>query len=189
MGPAGGEKILALVCEPAWLLFFVLVVLAAGCGANSASSPARARTIALDWHELTGHPGARMIVDVRRLVVRPNGWSVAAAVKNDTQVTMTIERPHHPGETEFGVLVLGSRKPSDVDAAGPGVFATHVVPRAPVALRPRETWSGTFSGPGRLSSGRYVRVELGRFTTVGPPQRGVPSRFRYITDHVLRVSR
>ena len=35
--------------------------------------------------------------------------------------------------------------------------------------------------------GRYVRVELGRFTTVGTPQRGVPWRFRYITDHVVKL--
>jgi hypothetical protein len=188
MGPPGREKILERLSEPGWPLLFMLVLLTVGCGETSASSPALARTIALDWHELTGDPGARMIVDVRRLVVRPNGWSVDAAVTNDTHVTMSISRPHHPGDTEFGVLVLGSRTPSYVDAAGPGVFATHVVPRAPIILRPRETWSGTFSGPGRLSSGRYVRVELGRFTTVGTAQRGVPERFRYITDHVVRVS-
>ena len=187
MGHAAREKIVKPLSGPARPLLFVLVLLTAGCGASSASSPARARTIALDWHELTGRPGAQMIVDVRRLVVRPNGWSVTASVKNDTQVTMSISRPHHSGETEFGVLVLGSRRASDVEAAGPGVFATHVVPRAPLVLHPRETWGGTFSGPGRLSSGRYVRVELGRFTTVGPPERGVPERFRYITDHVVRV--
>jgi hypothetical protein len=165
----------------------LLVLLSAGCGETATSKPARSRTIALNWHEAPGPAGARMIVDVRTLVVGTNGWSVTAAVKNDTHVTMTVGRPHHQGETEFGLLVLGSGKPSAVDAAGPGVFATRVVPRAPVVLDPREKWSGTFSGPGRLSTGRYVRVELGRFTTVGPPQRGVPWRFRYITDHVLRL--
>jgi len=160
---------------------------ASGCGATSTLKPARSRTIALDWHEAPGKAGARMIVDVRRLVVRPNGWSVTAAVTNDTQVTMTIGRPHHRGETEFGLLVLEGAEPGDVGAAEPGALATHLVPRAPVVLHPREAWRGTFSGPGRLSSGRYVRVAFGRFTTVGPAQAGVPWRFRYITDHVLRL--
>jgi hypothetical protein len=189
MGQAGCEKSFERLSRPAWPLLFGLVLLAPSCGATSTSRPAQARAIALDWHELTGHPGARMIVDVRRLVVRPNGWSVTASVTNDTRVTMSISRPHHQGKTEFGVLVLGSRKLTNINVAGPGVFAAHVVPRTPLVLRPREIWSGTFSGPGRLSSGRYVRVELGRFTTVGPAQRGVPERFRYITDHVVRVAR
>jgi hypothetical protein len=163
------------------------LVLGAGCGGSSTTPPARARTIALDWHEETGRAGASMIVDVRRLVVRPNGWTVTASVTNETHVTMTIGRPHHPGETEFGVLVLDTARLKDIHAAGPGVFASHGGPPAPFALRPGETWSGTFSGPGRLVAGRYVRVELGPVTTVGPPQPGVPWRFRYITDHVMRV--
>jgi hypothetical protein len=169
-------------------LVAALVLLAVcGCGTASTSVPARSRTIALDWHEAPGPAGARMIVEVRSLVVRPNGWSVTAAVQNDTHVTMTIGRPHHRGETEFGVLVLDSAEPEDVSRAEPGALATELTPPAPVVLHRSERWSGRFSGPGRLASGRYVRVAFGRFTTVGPPQRGVPWRFRYITDHVVHL--
>jgi hypothetical protein len=150
--------------------------------------PAPVQTIALNWHEAPGPSGATLVVEVRRLVVRPNGWSVTASVKNDTRVAMTIGRPHHPGETEFGVLLLASSKARAVETAGPGVFASHFAPRLPSVLRPGEAWSGTFSGRGRLSTARYVRVELGRLTTVGPAQPGVPWRFRYITDHVVRVA-
>jgi hypothetical protein len=164
------------------------LLLGAGCGTTSTPPPARVRTLALDWHEETGRADGRMIVDVRRLVVRPNGWSVTAAVTNGTHVTMTISRPHYPGETEFGVLILDTAGQKDIDAAGPGVFASQGGPAGPFVLDPGETWRGTFSGRGRISSGRYVRIELGRFTTVGPPQPGVPWRFRYITDHVVRVS-
>jgi hypothetical protein len=112
---------------------------------------------------------------VRKLTIRRNGWSVAAAVRNNTRASFLIERPHHPGETEA------------VERAGPGVFATRFEPPLPRVLRPRSEWSGTFSGPGRLSSGRYVRVELGRFTNYGIQRRGIPRRFRYISDHVLRL--
>jgi hypothetical protein len=53
-------------------------------------------------------------------------------------------------------------------------------------LRPHEQWSGTFSGPGRLSKARFVRIELGRFARYRAT-RGVPWRFTYVTDHVLRL--
>jgi hypothetical protein len=126
-------------------------------------------------------------VDVRKVVIRPNGWGVSAAVTNDAGVALLIERPHHPGEAEFGLLLLDSRDVEAVDRAGRGVFATRFEPPLPRVLRPREKWSGTFSGPGRLSEARYVRVELGRFTNYGARHGGVPRRFRYITDHVLRL--
>lgn len=158
-----------------------------GCGQTSTSSPARTRKIPLDWHEASRPPGSRLIVDVRGLEVRPGGWTVTAAVRNDTRVTLAIGRPHHPGQTEFGLLVLPSASVRAVDDAGPGVFASSFTPAIPRALHPQDAWSGTFSGRGRLAEGHYVRVELGRFTTVGPPRHGVPWRFRYITDHVVRL--
>jgi hypothetical protein len=166
-----------------------LLVTTSGCGEASTSTPARVQTIALNWHEAPGPKHATIVVDVRRLVVRANGWSLVASVKNDTRVAMTLGRPHHPGGTEFGLLPVASTRPSEVETAGAGVFASDFAPRLPRALRPGETWSGTFSGRGRLSKVRYVRIELGTFTTIGPARRDVPWRFRYITDHVARVSR
>jgi hypothetical protein len=143
--------------------------------------------LSLSWHEVTGAPGARIVVAVQRLTVRPNGWAVSASVRNETHATLTIGRPHHAGGTEFGVLALPSDDPNDVRGAGPGLFATTLDPAAPRALAPNDEWSGTFTGPGRLASGRWIRVELGRFTTVGPAQKGVPWRFSYITDHAVRL--
>ena len=167
----------------------LLLVAAPGCREASTLPPAQPRTIGLSWHEAPGPKGETLVVDVRRFVVRPNGWSVSASVKNDTRVAITIGRPHHPGGTEFGVLVLASPDSRAVDAAGPGVFASRFAPDIPRLLAAGATWSGTFSGRGRLAVASYVRVEFGRFTTVGAVQQGVPWRFRYITDHVLRLSR
>jgi hypothetical protein len=157
------------------------VLAAAGCGGTSTTPPARPRTFALDWHERSA-----LRVDVRRLVIRPNGWSVSAAVRNDTPVGLLIERPHHPGEAEFGVLALDSADVEAVEHAGRGAFANRYEPPLPRVLRPHERWSGTFSGSGRLSEARFVRVELGRFTGYREAGR-VPRRFRYVTDHVLRL--
>jgi hypothetical protein len=86
---------------------------------------------------------------VRRLSIRPNGWSVSAAVRNNTRTSFLIERPHHPGQTEFGLLVLDSGDVEAVERAGPGVFATRFEPPLPRVLRARGEWSGTFSGQGR----------------------------------------
>ena len=168
----------------------VLLVLAAGgCGGESTSTPARPRTVVLDWHEAPGRAGARLIVDVRRLVVRADGWSVDARVKNGTTVVYTIGRPHHPGQSEFGVLLLSSPnvQVDDNAAAGPGVLASRYSPPLPRVLHPGGAWSGTFSGRGRLTDARYLRVQLGRFTAVGPRRPGLPWRFGYVTDHVLKL--
>jgi hypothetical protein len=164
------------------LLTLVLVSLAAGCGDTANTPPARARVITLDWHERSG-----IDVDVRKLSIRPNGWSVSAAVRNNTPVSFLIERPHHPGQTEFGLLVLDSGGVEAVERAGPGVFASRFEPPLPRVLRTHGGWNGTFSGQGRLSNARYVRVEFGRFTNYGTQRRGVPRRFRYISDHVLHL--
>jgi hypothetical protein len=164
------------------LLALVAVSVAAGCGQTSSTPPARARTIELDWHE-----GGGLEVDVRRIVTRTNGWSVSARVRNGSRVSLLIERPHHPGHTEFGVLALGSPDADAVEAAGPGVFASRFEPALPRTLGPDDEWSGTFSGPGRLSNAHYVRIELGRFTNLGARRGGLPRRFRYVTDHVARL--
>jgi hypothetical protein len=123
---------------------------------------------------------------VKRLVIRPNGWSVSAAVRNDTPAALVIERPHHPGEAEFGVLALDSADIEAVERVGRGAFATRYEPTLPRVLRPHERWSGTFSGPGRLSKARFVRIEFGRFTGYRAAA-SVPRRFSYVTDHVLRL--
>jgi len=48
----------------------VAVTALSGCGTSSSVAPARKQTIDLGWHEATGLPGNRLIVDVRRLVIR-----------------------------------------------------------------------------------------------------------------------
>jgi hypothetical protein len=164
------------------LVALALVSLAAGCGHTSNTPPARVRTIELNWHE-----GSGLRILIRRLVIRANTWSVSATLTNGTRSTFVIGRPHHPGQTEFGVLALDSSDVNAIDAAGPGVNATRFAPALPRPLGPNDTWSGTFSGRGRLSGARYVRIELGRFFTYGATLPGAPRRLRYITDHVLRL--
>jgi hypothetical protein len=164
------------------LLALVGVSLAAGCGGTSATPPAHTRTIALNWRE-----GSGLTVEIRSLVIGPDGWRVSATLQNGTRSTFVIGRPHHVNETEFGVLALTSADSAAIESAGPGVYATRFVPPLPRALHPNDAWSGTFSGRGRLSHARFVRIELGRFFTYGPTLPGAPRRFRFVSDHVARL--
>jgi hypothetical protein len=142
--------------------------------------------VLLRWRESPGRPGARLIVRIERLIVSKHGWTVDGSVKNDSSVAMALGRPHRPGQFEFGLIVLPSPDPAAVESAA-AVFASRLAPRPPSLLRPGTTWRGSFSGGGRLGAGVYVRVVFGRFT---PVERipGLPWRFRYITDHVKRIS-
>jgi hypothetical protein len=165
------------------------VLAAAGCGTTVESSHyAPEQTIALNWHETAGPPGNRLIVDVRRFVVLGNGWAVSAGVKNDSHATLEISRRHRRHGTECGILLLGTRSKRAVQNAGPGFFASRFRPALPVSLRPGERWSGTFSGPGRLPAGDYVRIELGSFGASGTVRPPISRQFEYITDHTFRLS-
>jgi hypothetical protein len=122
------------------------------------------------------------------LAIRRGGWTVAASIENDTPGTLTIGRRHRRHGTEFGVLVLPSGRADAVAKAGPGIFATRFSPTVPSRLRPGQSWNGTFSGPGPLPVGSYVRIELGFFGT-SKPERPLAREFRYITDHALLLRR
>jgi hypothetical protein len=166
----------------------LVVLVAAGCGTASSSNPAGEQTIALNWHEAAGPPGNRLIVDVRRFVVRHNRWAVSAAVKNDSPATLVISRRHRRHGTEFGILLLGTGSPRAIRKAGPGRFASRFTPALPASLPPGASWSGTFSGPGRLPAGKYVRIELGSFGASGTLRPPISLQFEYVTNHVFRLA-
>jgi len=69
-------------------LLSLAVVAVADCGATAESPQwAPEQTIALNWHESAGPSGNRLIVDVRRFDVRPDGWAVSVGFKNDSRAT------------------------------------------------------------------------------------------------------
>ncbi len=132
-----------------------LALTVAGCGTAESSRPEPEQTVALNWHEAAGQPGNRLVVDVRRFVVRPNGWAVSASVKNDTRATLVISRRHRRHGTECGILLLG-RKPACNPDGRPGSLCLAL--HAGFACEPaaRSELVGTFAGAGRLPAGKYV---------------------------------
>jgi len=79
----------------------MLGVVAAGCGSTAAFHPAPPQVRGLHWHE---RPCAGVRVDVERLIVGRVGWRIEATVANLAGPPLTIERPHHPGSTYFGIV-------------------------------------------------------------------------------------
>jgi hypothetical protein len=74
------------LASPSACLVAVFAVTAlSGCGTSSSVAPAPKQTIELAWHEAPGLPGNRLVVDVRRLVIRRDSWTVAASIENETR--------------------------------------------------------------------------------------------------------
>jgi hypothetical protein len=169
-----------------------LVVPACGCGSSSTTAEERAapRTVDLRWHEtFRGRSGLELRFEVRRLTVRRHGWTVAASVENHSLIPIAIGRPHMPGGTLFGLVVLQSSGTSELrrqirrGALGPPLTAARFEPFRPVSLGPGQRWAGTFSGPQTLLAGKYVRVSFGAFSAYAA---GV-AVFQWITDHAVRL--
>jgi hypothetical protein len=135
-------------------------VLCAGCGSPTHGSWAAPQTVRLGWHE-PACAGVR--VDVRRLTVRTDRWSIEARVANEGE-PLTIGKPHTQRGTYFAV-VRGDRRTAD--ALHAGLTADRFVPPLPRRLERGEAWSGTYSGAGRLPADVPLRLVFGRFTTVG----------------------
>jgi hypothetical protein len=150
-----------------------LTLTLAACGGNSRHELAPAQTVQLGWREVArSGPGAGLVFVVRDLTVTGHGWRVRASVRNRSAKTFLIGRPHHFGQTEFG-LAVGEAT----------VFETRASPPIPGRLLPGGQWTGTFAGPDRLGAGVDVRVVFGRFTTFS----GTIWRRRWVTDHTAQL--
>ena len=134
----------------------------AGCASGRHTSWAAPQSVALGWRE-PACGGVR--IDIRRLTVGGTRWRVEATVENDGK-PLTVGRPHTQRGTYFGV-VRGDRR--TVEALHAGLLADRFVPPLPRRLGTGESWSGTYSGPGRLPANVPLRLVFGRFTTVGKP--------------------
>jgi hypothetical protein len=150
-------------------------LLLAGCGTGTHGSWAAPQSVRLGWHE---PPCAGVRIDVVRLTVGPARWRIAARVAN-TGRPLRVGRPHTETGTYFGV-VRGDRRTAD--ALHSGLLADRFAPALPRALRRGESWSGTYSGPGRLPENVPLRLVFGRFTPAGEP-----TGFLCVSTHAVEL--
>ena len=137
-----------------------------------------------------------MQIRVRRLVVGRRSWRVDAALANRTGVALQVVRPHHLHAVEFGLDVFDTNTLGEVEtraarkALHTGALPERVVPPIAGVLQPGDRWAGSFSAPGRLPRGKYVRVVFGRFVVPGGKvPSGIAARFFCTTDDAAAVTR
>jgi hypothetical protein len=171
-----------------WLL--AVAVALVGCGSESVvSAPAEPRTFELDWVEESRESGLAFRVD--RLVVRPDGWEVTASVANRSSAGYAIRRPHRPGESMFGLVLLETESgeevrelTADFRKAPPFVEPNRIEPPLPRVLSPGSRWRGKMSGSTTLREGAALRILFGRFERT----RGDPGYLLWVTRHAVRLA-
>lgn len=156
----------------------MLATLTAGCGGRGTRVDwARQQSLELGGAERCGPPEQRVLLDLRRLVLGRDRWSVSGSFVNDSDAPLRIFRPHTASGTYFGVVVFRTADRSEIERRARELrlhvelVADAFRPPLPRLIPPHGGWNGTFSGPGRLPRGREVRVVLGRFSLRGhaPP--------------------
>jgi hypothetical protein len=163
------------------LILIAVPLVTAGCGGTTtATSPARPQTSTLNWVETAGRPGERLVVRVTSLTLGRRSWSVRASLTNDTSAQLFIGKPHSHQSGAFGLLTA--------TAASTGLTASRYAPPLPAALRPGQTWNGSFGGSGTVGEGRPLRLVFGTFWAYGGVRVGGRRRvmFRLVTDHAFR---
>jgi hypothetical protein len=164
----------------------VLVAVVTGCGGSLGVDAAAPTVRTLDWHDDTGVPGARVVVQVRTFTVERDGWRVRATVTNDTHTSLAIGRIHSMKGAHFGIAELST----DQRALPRELLATRFVPTLPRVLTPGDSWAGVFSGRGRVPRRRDLHVVVGTFFAMPPIVIGGRrfSRFNAYSDRSVRLS-
>ena len=161
-----------------------------GCGSGSSSKIAAPQSLRLGWHENCGTRTDRLPITTHRLVVGNGRWRVELSFRNEMHVPLNVVRPHHPGQTFFGLEPFRTTSLQEVrDRAAAGsihvqTLADRFSPSRPALIAPGQGWSGSFSGPGELPADVPIRVVLGAFLPPGP----IDDRFLCISDRAVRLS-
>ena len=142
----------------------------------------------LGWAEQSRETGLHFRVE--KLVIRRDRWQLTASVANRGSVGYVIQRPHHPGESMFGLVLLETATKrevreltADFRKAPPFLEPDRIEPALPRVLAAGSRWRGTLAGSMLLRKGSVVRVLFGRFVRT----RGDPGYLLWITEHTVRL--
>jgi hypothetical protein len=196
-----------------------LLTLAAALLLVAVSVPAaQAKTLKVNWNERYSFAGSGFLTfHVTRIVVTPNTWQVAMSVANNSSYTLDLSRPpiqldskylHYLdptfkgwggcGETNLGKQGFGlakyAYKPAPDGGRGYGGFLTlpwtHAKPSFPSKLKPNDTWTGTYSGAGRVPRTTELRLCFGLFTISSAPDQNkseIGTYFSWMTRHKFQL--
>jgi hypothetical protein len=160
-----------------------------GCASGPSSKIAPPQVVRLGWHENCGTRADRFPITTRRLVVGKGRWRVDLSFRNEMGVPLSVVRPHHPGQTFFGLEPFRTTSLQEVrDRAATGTIhlqtlADRFSPSRPSLIAPGRGWSGSFSGPGELPADVPIRVVLGAFLPPGP----IDDRFLCVSERTIQL--
>ncbi len=176
----------------------LLVLAAAGCGSNSATTTvpivtkAPPQTAALAWSEPYPVGSPALVFGVSSFSVTRSGWSAEVSVENTSTIAWEIGDPRYP-ELAFGVLLFPNNDLDELERRNrsnelPAIrAATSFLPGLPDVLEPGQTWEGTISAPGALAGGLWVRLSFGPFVSTETMPEGVTSPVVWFTDHAYHL--
>lgn len=161
-------------------------VVAAGTVAALLVVPsAAAKILTLNWVEKASgdqYPAA-MTFRVKSVTLTRKSWATHASFTNRSSKTIRIVKPTdtYPPEYTFGLGWASACKPPAIACALDTRNRTYSKPSLPTLLRPGQTWSGVFGGPGLPKKGLLVYVLFGHFLL--PDGKD----FDWITTHSFRL--
>ena len=178
-------------------LALLAVLVAAGAAACTSSgvtlppaSPASLQEAQVNWVEPTSSKPPRLVFQVRRIHVTPNGWSARVAIRNDSGIGWEFG-DSQASTAPFGVMLFATGEMSELERRIqerdlPGLRGARTVkPAPPAILGPGQFWEGTIAAPGALAAGRWLRVVFGPLLAHGTAPPSLGQELSWITDNAL----
>ncbi len=149
----------------------VVATALAASAVTSAAVGADGKTLRLNWVETTPSYKPTMTFRVASVTLTPKSWSVRATIVNRSKETAEIVRADpraYLQQYDFTVAWFNICPPHAYHCergsnSSPSLRATYAKPALPKDLRPGESWSGVFGGPGLPPQDKLVYVTFGTF--------------------------
>ena len=161
-------------------------MLTATASARPVAQPAKPRVIKLNWVEQRSaaqFPVA-MTFKVKEVRIGKKAWSVRASFTNRSTKTIRITR--HPEMADYALFSFALGVPYYIQAGYSrraslrALLASYARPLYPMFLRPGQSWSGVFGGPGVPPKGKLINVVFGVFSVPGEQD------WSWITTHAFK---
>ncbi len=156
------------------------------------ASPASLQEAQVNWVESTSSKPPRLVFQVERIHVTPNGWSARVAIRNDTGVGWSFG-DSNASTAPFGVMLFVTGAMDELErrireGELPGLRGARTIrPVPPETLEPGQSWEGTIAAPGALAAGRWLRVVFGPLRADGQAPPGLGQELSWITDNALQL--
>lgn len=157
-----------------------------GAWAGSLARPAKPRVLKLNWveHRTAAQFPVAMTFKVTNVTLGIKAWSVRGSFTNRSTKAIRVIR--HPEMADYALFSFALAVPYYIQsgyskrASVRALLASYARPTFPQVLRPGQSWSGVFGGPGLPPKGKLINVVFGVFSVPGEPE------WSWITTHAFK---